>query len=285
MAPPRVAIAGSSGMLGSTFRTHLAVEEELCLTRADLDVTQPRRLRAKLADLRPELVLNCAADTDVEGAERETSRAFAANAVVPALLAQACRDLDITLVHFSSTGCYGIQKSTPYDDYDELRPTTVHHRAKAGGEAAVREAGGPHIVMRLGWLYGGEPGHRKNFVMARIREGRSKPEVVSDPFQTGNPTSVEDVVAQTMALVEAGVYGTFNCVAGGSASRFDYVRKIVTAAGLDTRLLPQRFARAAQVSPNEAAVNMKLDLLGLNRMPLWDDALVRYVERLLRSET
>ena len=160
-------------------------------------------MAAMLRDFRPEIVINCAADTDVEGAESDPARCVAANALLPELLAQFGRDTGARLVHFSSTGCYGGDRTTPHGDYEPLRPSTVHHRAKAAGEAAVREAGGRHLILRLGWLYGGAAGQRKNFVWNRIVEAQGSAEIGSDPYQTGSPTFVGDVVSQTLALLKA----------------------------------------------------------------------------------
>ena len=176
MAEPRIAITGAVGMLGSAFRARLADEAVLLpMSREALDLAHPASLRATLRDFRPEIVINCAADTDVERAETDPAPCFGANALLPELLAQFCRETGTRLVHFSSTGCYGGDKTTPHGDYDPLHPSTVHHRAKAAGEAAVREAGGRHLILRLGWLYGGAAGQRKNFVWNRIVEARGSP--------------------------------------------------------------------------------------------------------------
>jgi dTDP-4-dehydrorhamnose reductase len=280
----RIVLVGATGMLGSAFRSAIGQNDLVCLSHGELDIRQPGAIRTRVAELHPNILLNCAADTDVEGAEAAPSRAFEANALLPDLLAQACRDVGTKLVQFSSTGCYGDHKQGPYDDYDALRPTTVHHRAKAAGEAAVREAGCDHLILRLGWLFGGAPGQRKNFVWARIVEARAKPEIASDPHQTGNPTHVDDVVKQTFRLLDAELSGTFNCVATGAVTRFDYVAHIVALAGLPTRLIPRRFERRAPVSPNEAATNIKLDLLNLNVMPSWKDSLGQYVRSMLSGD-
>ncbi|WP_419729638.1 SDR family oxidoreductase [Lichenicola sp.] len=272
-------LVGAGGMLGSAFRRNM-LPDPVCLGRDQLDVSQPGVLVDRIASLGPSLVINCAADTDVERAESDPGPAYAANALLPELLAQACRKAGSRLVHFSSTGCYGDWKRTPYSDWDPLRPTTAHHASKAAGEAAVREAWPDSLILRLGWLYGGDPGHRKNFVWARMNEARSAPEMFSDPHQTGTPTWVGDIVAQTLRILDAGLSGTYNCVAGGAVTRFDYVQRILELAGHDTRLRPRRFERKAPVSPNEAAVNTKLGLLHLDIMPRWDEALARYVASL-----
>ncbi len=276
----RIVLVGAGGMLGSAFRQHGCGPDLLCLGRDQLDLGQPRALRDRLESLAPSLVINCAADTNVEQAETKPAAAYAANALLPELLAQACRKTGARFLHFSSTGCYGNWKQAPYGDYDPLRPTTVHHAAKAAGEEAVRSAHPESLILRLGWLYGGEARQRKNFVWARIAEARGAAEMVSDPYQTGNPTHVADVVKQSVRLLEEGIAGTLNCVAEGAVSRFEYVLQIVELAGLSTRLRPQRFQRKAPVSPNEAAANDKLALLGLNIMPPWKDALTNYITAL-----
>jgi dTDP-4-dehydrorhamnose reductase len=271
-------------MLGQAFLSHLAGEDIVCVNRSELDYTRAAAIRARFRQLRPNIIINCAGDTDVEGAEENQARAFAANALLPEILAQICRQEEARLVHFSSTGCYGDTKPTPYDDYDDLHPTTVHHRSKAAGERAVRSSGANHLILRLGWLFGGSTTLRKNFVWARISEARGKARMDADPTQFGTPTFVADVVTQTMAILAAGLTGTYNCVATGAASRLEYVRKILEFARLDTQLVPATFERKAPVSSNETAINLKLDLLGMNRMPHWEYGLRQYVSTLLERE-
>ncbi len=279
----RVALIGAKGLLGSGFAHHLGIPEEFCIGRANVNILQPNALQLRLDEIRPDVVINCAADTDVEGAERDVDKAYSANAMLPGLIARLCKDRNVCLVHFSSTGCYGSYKTEPYNEFDDLRPTTIHHRSKAAGEVAIRETGAKALIVRLGWLYGSGLGQKKNFVWARMVEARGKDEIVSDPYQWGVPTRVDDVVKQILVMIEADLVGTFNVVASGHTSRFDYVRAIISAAQLPTRLLPRRFARLAPVSPNETAINYKLDLLGLNRMPKWDEALSSFVTELLST--
>jgi dTDP-4-dehydrorhamnose reductase len=282
-----VLLTGATGMLGSSFAAALSGSDIVTLSRDELDVRRPRILIDSIVRSAPRLIINCAADTNVEKAETDPAVAFSVNAVLPGLLAQAARETDALLVHFSSTGCYGRAAQdglAPHSDFATLNPTTAHHRSKVAGEIMVREAGCRHLILRLGWLYGGSITHRKNFVWARIAEARAKSELASDPYQTGSPTHVGDVVRQTQALIDARLTGCFNCVATGAVSRFDYVSAALRFAGLSSRLVPTRFNRVAPVSPNEAAVNDKLNLIGLNIMPAWDEALAAYVSGLLSEE-
>ena len=287
MKHEKILLLGATGMLGSSFAAHLADRDIARLPREALNVTQPRKLIDTVAATTATTIINCVADTDVEGAEAEPARAFAVNAMLPGLLAQAARETDALLVHFSSTGCYGHAVGdglAPHSDFALLSPTTIHHKSKAAGELAILESGCRHLILRLGWLYGGSIHHRKNFVRARIVEARERAELYSDPYQSGSPTDVEDVVRQVRLLLDMHITGSFNCVATGAVSRFDYVRHVLTSAGLAPTLTPRRFSRRAPVSPNEAAVNDKLALLGLNRMPAWDAAVAAYVTALLAEE-
>lgn len=283
----RIVLTGAGGLLGSAFRQRLAGADLMCLGRQALAVEQAADWMARLQHHKPTLILHCAADTRVDAAEAEPAAAWQANALLPELLAQVARRTGARMVHFSSTGCYGDAvdgSEAPHGDYAPLLARSAHHRAKVAGEAAVQASGAEALILRLGWLYGGGADAPRNFVMARIREARGRDELASDPTQRGNPTWVEDVVTQTLTLLDAGMTGTFNCVAQGSATRIEYVQRILAEAGLTTRLVPQRFHRQAPVAANEAARTDKLSWIGLNVMPPWEEALARYVAQLISSE-
>ena len=281
----RILVTGAGGMLGSAFSQVPQGHQIIRAGREMLQITDPRRLDEWIGRVAPEVLINCAADTDVEAAERDPERAMAANAFLPGRLAAACRHSGALLVHFSSTGCYGAWKDDPFTEEDEVRPTTAYHRSKVFGEAAVREAGCEFLVIRTGWLFGGSPGHAKNFVWKRLLEARSVDRLVSDASQVGNPTHADDVVRQTMAMLDRGLRGTFNCVSRGRASRFDYVRRIVQTAGLpclvEAATVP--FSRLAKVSPNESGSNRKLRVLGAEFMPEWRESLDDYVSKLITT--
>ncbi len=282
----KILLAGAGGMLGTALLP--AIEsawpeaEIVRCGRETLTVGDPPSLLGRVRSVAPDLVVNAAADTDVERAEIDPGPAFAANAELPGLLAGACRASGAALVHVSSTGCYGDWKQAPYEDYDAPQPTTAHHRSKIAGEQAVRWSGAEHLIVRTGWLFGGDAGQRKNFVFKRVLEAANSETIRSDPTQTGNPTFVDDLAAAMLAAFRAGVRGTCNIVSGGSATRLDYVREVVRLSGLPCRVEASEggFARRARVSPNEAAVNVRLGLLGLDRMPTWRDGLQRYVAML-----
>lgn len=282
-APERaVVLAGAGGILGRAFAALIPPASRIDLGREQLDPADPAATAARIAAACPALVINCAADTDVEGAEAAPEHAFAVNATLAGAIARGAAEAGSAMVHFSSTGCYGAWKDGPYTEDDPLRPTTAHHRSKAAGEEAVLAAHPGGLVLRVGWLFGGRRGQPKNFVWGRIQEARGKAEIRANPAQRGNPTSAEDVAAQTLRLVQAGVSGVANCVGGGGApSRLQYVAAILSAAGSPARVVPAVFARRAPVSANETALNARLAALGLDGMPPWRQSLVSFVRRLL----
>lgn len=124
---------------------------------------------------------------------------------------------------------------------------------------------------------------KKNFVANRIREAITcNGSINSDNGQFGCPTSAEDLCEQVVYLIEYGFKGLFNCVNQGSASRFEYVCKIIELSKKDVIVHPvssEQFARKAKVSKNETANNFKLDSYGINLMPSWELALERYIEK------
>jgi dTDP-4-dehydrorhamnose reductase len=264
-------------MLGSAF-SRIVGDQAIEIGRDALYGDIPQRL-SQLLDLhKPDAFINCAADVNADAAEVEPDNAFFTNSVLPGFFAAACRRRDTRFLHFSSTGCYGDWKSGPYLDYDELKPTTVHHRSKIAGEFAVRSATGNHLILRTGWLFGGGPHHKRNFVWRRIVEAANVPTLASDATQRGNPTFVDDVVNQSMSLLRAGITGTYNCVSETSTTRFGYVSEILSQSGLSCRVEPSSaFSRAAPVSSNETASNYYLSLVGLNIMPAWRTSLATYI--------
>jgi dTDP-4-dehydrorhamnose reductase len=280
----RLVLIGSTGLLGSAFLNALTNYEVFPLGRKALERNTAESIFNLLVSIRPEIVLNCSAHTDVEMAEQNPQLDYSVNAQLPALIADACRKVSCMLVHFSSTGCYGDAKTHAYTEHDPLHPTTKHHAAKRDGENAIRESGCRYLIFRLGWLYGGAPKQRRNFVWNRLVEAASTSFLESDRTQMGCPTHVADVASQVMRVLEIGQAGTFNLVAHGFASRFDYVAEIVSASRLQCKVKPTgAYIRFAPVAKNEMAINQGLQQLGLDQMNDWRVPLRLYVQQLLLS--
>jgi dTDP-4-dehydrorhamnose reductase len=191
------------------------------------------------------------------------------------------------MVFISSTGVYGAGKDLPYCETDICSPTTVHHQVKHEAEEIVLQANQSNLVIRTGWLFGGEAENRKNFVARRIEEAISAKAdgrvLKSNAQQFGVPSYCDDVAARILTLAKMEACGVFNCVNFGSASRFEYVKAIIDAAMIPVNVEAadaQTFNRKAPVSNNEMAENRRMMELGLAQMPAWQDSLASYVSKL-----
>jgi dTDP-4-dehydrorhamnose reductase len=276
----RILITGAHGMLGSALQNALQNEfEPIAASRSELNIESFADTRAFLQKVRPDIVLHCAAYTNVEEAERNPDDCYRANYNGTLHLLNALPDQDTRFVYISSTGCYGSYKDGPYREYDTVLPTTVYHRSKYAGENAVKELASDFLILRTGWLFGGSPEHKKNFVFNRLREASKKDRLVSDPFQAGNPTNTEDVARQLQLMLDLKLKGIFNLVSEGSCTRYDYVKAIVDLSGLacEVVLAEKPFERLARVSHNEAAVNFNLSQMGICQMPHWKESLQKYI--------
>ena len=252
------------------------------VTRNVVNLLDLRSVKNFVREASADIIIHAAAYTNVEEAEKFPAECFAVNYTATLNLVNTLKGSTAKFIYLSSTGCYGDYKSDAYTEYDPVKPTTVYHKSKHEGEKIVRELCNDHLVLRLGWLYGGSIGHKKNFVYNRYLEAQKAASITSDPFQIGNPTNVEDVANQLEQLISLDVIGTFNVVAKDSCSRYEYVKTIVEEFGLPCTVLKadKPFRRLAPVSPNESAINFNLETLGLNMMKDWNKSLSEYIKGL-----
>lgn len=282
----RLALTGSNGLLGSRIKK-IAMSHGVdikSLSRGELNPQNGlESIVDSLREIKSEVLVHCAANTDVEKCEKEPEFCYRDNTLLTELLAIACRIIGIKMVFISSTGIYGTHKKTAYHEYDQVRPTTVHHNSKWQAEKLIQSQLRDCLIIRTGWLFGGEWDMSKNFVANRIREClTSNGQINSDATQFGNPTFVDDVADRVLTLIKMNISGVFNCVNLGVANRYDYVKEIVRCAELDVKVIASDspFQREAKVSFNESASNFKMDELGLSHMPSWNVSLAEYICKL-----
>src|SRR5437868_6108102 len=215
----RFAVLGAAGQLGRDLCPRLP-GDVLPLDRTRADLTNAEQLTATLAELRPAVVVNCAAYNFVDKAESEPDVAFAVNAWGVRALARACRDLDCTLVHFSTDYVFGLDanRKTPFRTTDAPGPVSVYGLSKLCGEYAVRTECPKHFVIRTCGLYGvwGSGGKGGNFVETMLRvAAQGKPlRVVNDQHCT--PSYTADVAATAAALIATGRHGLFHVTNSGA---------------------------------------------------------------------
>ncbi len=254
-------VTGSYGMLGHDVLAALEAVGETEVTGYDrdvLDITDPDAVLKVVSGF--DLVINCAAWTQVDAAEEHEPEAFAINAIGPAYLARACAAAGARMVHISTDYTFAGDADAPYAEAAPVAPRSAYGRTKAAGEWAVRaELPGRHWIVRTAWLYGA---HGNNFVrtMARLERERETIEVVDD--QRGQPTWSRDLAAAVLRLVRGDApAGTYHGTSSGETTWFGLARAIFEQLGAD----PQRVRPTSSQAYALAAARPAYSVLGHGR--------------------
>jgi dTDP-4-dehydrorhamnose reductase len=279
----RYAVLGAAGQLGRDLCPRLA-GEVIPLTRDRADLTRPETLRAALDEVRPDVVINCAAYNFVDRAEAEPAAAFVVNAWGVRELARLCGERGWALVHFSSDYVFGLDpaRRTPWAECDAPGPGNVYGLSKLAGEYLVRSLCPRHFVVRTCGLYGvwGSGGKGGNFVETMLRlAGQGKLlRVVAD--QTCTPSYTVDVAEATSALLNTGQPGLYHITNAGSCSWYEFARAIFEQEGLSPDLTPitsREYGAAARRPAYSVLANTAWAACGLPALRPWRVALTAYL--------
>lgn len=244
-------VAGARGMLGHDLVALLMERGEnvTAIDRDELDVTDAAA--TVTAMVRPDIVVNCAAYTAVDAAEKDEASAFAVNAVGAANVARAANAAGARLVHISTDYVFGGAATTPYAESEPPAPRSAYGRTKLAGEWAVQAQHPDHLIVRTAWLYGAHGGCFPRTIARAVRD-QGKLDVVAD--QIGQPTWTSDLAALIVRLVDArAASGIYHGTASGSSSWFDFARAVVSSAGMDPGLVhPAASDAAVRPAPRPA---------------------------------
>jgi dTDP-4-dehydrorhamnose reductase len=243
-------IAGGHGMLATDIIAALRTRgvEPVVTDRDDLDITSPAQVARGFADA--DIVVNCAAYTAVDAAEEDEATAFSINATGPGVIARACSEMGLRMIHLSTDYVFSGTAERPYSEDARLNPQGAYGRTKAAGEAQVRASDADALIVRTAWLYGrGGPCFPKT--IARLGRERGALEVVND--QVGQPTWTRDLADLILRLVEAEApAGIYHGTSTGQTSWFDFAREVVAAAGLGDIVSPTSAADQKRLAPRPA---------------------------------
>jgi dTDP-4-dehydrorhamnose reductase len=276
-------VTGAAGQLGSALVARLAERAVPCEARdSRLDVADAGALRRTLEALRPAVVANAAAYTDVDGCERDPARAEAVNAAAPAVLARACAELGIRLLHVSTDYVFDGAASRPLAEDAAVAPLSEYGRSKLRGERAVLAVSPAFVAVRTSWVFG----RGRNFiasVCARAGQVRADPakgplRVVDD--QLGSPTYAEDLAGGLLDLVERGASGLYHLANRGAASRYALARFALDAAGFaDLEIQPVKTVEFPLPAPRPLYTVLdcgRAARLGVELRP-WQEAVSAYL--------
>lgn len=272
----RTLIAGGSGMLGSDLadacreRGH----EVAALSSAELDVTSGSSCESALSEHRPDAVINCAAWTDVDGAEADETAAMRVNSTGAGLLANAAARHEASILYVSSDYVFDGEKRSPYVESDLPAARSAYGRSKQAGETATAVANPHHFVVRTSWLYGNRG---PNFVETMLRLGAERPEVLVVSDQRGCPTYTRHLAAALAELCETAAWGIHHIAGGGSASWFDFAEEIFDQAAVDSRVIAATTDMVPRPAPRPRRSTLVTERSDTCRLADWRRGLVEYL--------
>jgi dTDP-4-dehydrorhamnose reductase len=233
----KVLILGAKGMLGTALLKIFAQETPLAWDQADVDITNEKVTIEKIKQVSPEVIINAAAYTDVDGAESARDLAFHVNEDGVRHVASAAKAIDALLVHYSTDYIFPGNHQSGYSEDDQPGPpVNVYGESKLAGEFALKEIRPRHYLLRTAWLYGTGG---KNFIDTMLRlAGTSKEiQVVNDQY--GNPTYTNDVAEATLNIINNKLpYGIYHTVNSGTASWYELALKIFELKGISVHINP-----------------------------------------------
>lgn len=288
----KILITGANGMLATQVITDLKrgytelgkipqnfIGAEILTTDVDaLDITQKDACEKYMAENRPDIVINCAAYTNVDGCESHQDDAFKVNAIGSRNLAIACENVGAKLVHVSTDYVFEGNEPTPRREYDIPHPISVYGKTKFAGEEFVKQYCKKSFIVRTAWLYGY---NGKNFVktMVRLCNERGGASVVND--QHGNPTNAADLSHHLLKIADSEEYGTYHCTGNGECTWFEFAQEIARLAGFEGAMKPctsDEFPTPTKRPEYSALDNMMLRVTVGDEMRDWKDALAAYFE-------
>jgi dTDP-4-dehydrorhamnose reductase len=276
----RVVVTGSGGLLGKTILEHAPKSWQIAgLTRDEMDIGDTESIESAFAKYQPNVVINCAAFTDVDGAESNPFGALLVNEVGPRLLSFAANQYDCKLIHISTDFVFDGGKPTPYIESDDTNPLSVYGETKLSGEQAVREVCENHLIVRTAWLYGD---YGKNFpeIMRRLAE-RGPIKVVTD--QTGSPTYAPHLAESIFSNIESGLQGTVHLAGQGVCTRQEWAHKLFEELQRDVQIndaLTADFPTPAKRPKQSALITEREDTV---KLPSWQSGVADYCRMLTKS--
>lgn len=290
----KMIITGASGQLGKQIRSIIEKGtselgnidpvynrfEIKYLDSEELDIANQAAVLDFLCDFKPDIIINCAAYTNVDSCESDEENAFKVNSIGPRNLAMGAEKVEAKLIHVSTDYVFKGNGAVPYKEYDIPHPVTVYGKTKFLGEQYVREYCTRYFIVRTAWLYGK---YGKNFVYTIINAAKEKRylEVVND--QVGNPTNAEDLAYHILKLALTDQYGVYHCTGEEQCSWYEFAKQILDYADINCTIKPitsNKLNRPAKRPSFSALHNMMLSSISENHMRNWQDALKSFIESL-----
>jgi dTDP-4-dehydrorhamnose reductase len=272
----KILVTGAAGMLGRDVMLAAgnAGHQVVGFGHAELDVADADAVRAKLEAERPGVVINCAAWTDVDGAEEAEEAATAINAAGAGNVAAAAAAVEASVVYVGSDYVFDGSKGAPYVETDQTAPLSAYGRSKLAGEEATRAANKRHFVVRSAWLFGtGGP----NFVETMLRLAADHGEVLVVRDQVGSPTYTWHLAYGIVRLIEGVEFGIHHMAAAGACSWYELAREIFEQAKVECKVMSATTEMLGRPAPRPAYSALTSQREHAIELPSWQDGLAAYL--------
>jgi dTDP-4-dehydrorhamnose reductase len=236
----KILLTGKNGQLGDDLQHVLSRLGDVVATdRQQLDLSRPGEIRKLIREIHPTLIVNAAAYTAVDQAEKDEAAALAINSQAPAIMAEEAKKIGAALVHYSTDYVFDGSKNSPFDENDPTNPISVYGRTKLAGEQAVRDSGVDHLIFRTAWVYSTRG---KNFLLTILRLATQREELRIVRDQIGAPTWSREIAGATAKALEqicnraegtaawSERRGTYHMTAGGETNWYEFTRAILHEA-------------------------------------------------------
>jgi dTDP-4-dehydrorhamnose reductase len=298
----RLMVTGANGQVGWELgRSLAALGEVVALDRRQCDLSRPDQLPKLIAGLKPDVIVNAAAYTAVDDAEREEILATIVNGTAVGVIAQEAHRTGALLVHYSTDYVFDGRKDSPYAEEDPPHPLNAYGRSKLKGEIAVQQAGGSYLILRTSWVYGARG---RNFLRTMLRLLREREELRIVADQIGGPTSSAQVACASAVAIEAAIReradgrfasGLFHLTASGATSWHGFAAAILQGATERGLLLATRAPRLVPIASEDYPLpaarprNSRLAGVRLQRrfgiaLPCWKEGLSLCLEEISACE-
>lgn len=275
----KILITGSNGMLGHDLIEVLKDNHELILTTSKtLDITNKDQVFEVICDAEPDVVINSAAYTDVDGCEENQDLAYSVNGEGVKNLALACKEVDCALVHISTDYIFNGKNDRPWVEDDEIGPISVYGKSKLKGEEAILETLDKYFIVRTAWLYGI---NGKNFPKTMLELAKNHSEITVVYDEVGTPTYTPDLAYGISELIETDYYGIYHLTNSGNCSWCEFARYIFEVADKDVKVVPvtaSEFARPAPRPSYSVLENKNWVDKGFKPLRSYKEAIKEYVE-------
>ena len=276
----RVLVTGVNGQLGHDVMNELAKRgyEGVGVDVAEMDITDAQAVDKVITGAGVDKVIHCAAYTAVDAAEDNVAVCRKVNAEGTENIAKVCKKLDLPMVYISTDYVFDGEGTRPWEPDDQRDPLNVYGQTKYEGELAVEENLDKYFIVRIAWVFGV---NGKNFIktMLNLAENHDTISVVND--QVGSPTYTYDLARLLVDMIETEKYGRYHATNEGLCTWYEFAQEIFRQAQVQVKVVPvtsEEFPAKAKRPHNSRMNKDKLDEMGFERLPSWQDALSRYLQ-------